>query len=85
MDWTIWTSPKTSVCLTHDLCTYPNPVLPLHPYPLMGEPTQFYPLKGEHIFYFFAYFTMVNGKKTFNTCWRHDTWTLSQLEFYFSK
>ena len=64
MDWTIWTSPKTSVyCLTHDLCTHPNPVLPLHPYPLTGKPTQFYPLKGEHSFYFFAYFAMVNVKK----------------------
>ena len=54
MDWTIWISPKPSVYyLTHDLCTHPNPVLPLHPYPLMGEPTQFYPLlKGEHSFYF---------------------------------
>ena len=53
MDWTICTSPKPSVyCLTHDLCTHPNPVLALHPYPLMGEPTQFYPLKGEHSFYF---------------------------------
>ena len=54
MDWTIWISPKPSVYyLTHDLCTHPNPVLPLHPYPLIGEPTQFYPLlKGEHSFYF---------------------------------
>ena len=40
MDGTIWTSPKPSVyCLTHDLCTHPDPVLPLHPYPLMAEPT----------------------------------------------
>ena len=62
MDWTIWTSPKPSVyCLTHDLCTHPNPLLALHPYPLMGEPTQFYSLKGKHLF--FAYLAMVNVKK----------------------
>ena len=29
---------KPSVyCLTHDLCTHPNPVLPLHPNPLMAK------------------------------------------------
>ena len=53
MDWTIWISPKPSVnYLTHDLCTHPNPILPLHPYPVMAKPTQFYPLKGEHSFFF---------------------------------
>ena len=67
MDWTIWTSPKASVyCLTHDPCTHSNPVLPLHPYPLMAEPTHFYPLKGEHSFYF-CIFCHGECKKTFLT------------------
>ena len=67
MDWTIWTSPKPSVyCLTHDLCTHPNPVLPLHPYPLMAETTVL-PFEGGQVSIFCIFCHGECKKKTFLT------------------
>ena len=88
MDWTIWISPKPSVYyLTHDLCTHPNPVLPLHPYPLMAKTTEFYPLKG-NIVSIFCVFCHGECKKNFLTLagdMTHGKDFFSARIFYFSK